>query len=39
MVHIAKLGITAVITKGIELLGNAFGNTREGALGFRNCFF
>ena len=29
---VAKLGITAIITKGIELLGNAFGSTREGAL-------
>ena len=35
---VAKLGITAVITKGIELLGNAFGNTREGALGLEIAF-
>ena len=35
---VAKLGIVAVITKGIELLGNAFGNTREGALGLEIAF-
>ena len=29
---LAKLGIVAAITKGFELLGSAFGDTREGAL-------
>jgi hypothetical protein len=29
---IGKLGIAAVIAKGVELLGSAFGSSREGAL-------
>ena len=29
---IGKLGIAAIIAKGVELLGSAFGDTREGAL-------
>jgi len=29
---LAKLGIIALVAKGFELLGNAFGDTREGAL-------
>ena len=29
---LAKLGIVAAVTKGFELLGSAFGDTREGAL-------
>ena len=29
---IGKLGIAAVIAKGVELLGSAFGDSREGAL-------
>jgi len=35
---IANLGIVAVITKGFELLGSAFGDSREGALALEIAF-
>jgi len=35
---ISKLGIVAAITAGIELLGSAFGDTREGALSLQILF-
>ncbi len=35
---IGKLGIVAAISKGIELLGSAFGDTREGALALQIAF-
>lgn len=35
---LAKLGVVALVTKGIELLTGAFGDTREGALEFNVLF-
>ena len=35
---IGKLGALALITKGVELLGDAFGDSREGVLAMRKAF-